>query len=49
MWKVTDQGLAEISSVNVDIVINAIASGETNSAYAGGADGHIVRLDSNRG
>lgn len=47
LWKVTDQGLAQISNVNVDLVINAIASGEPNSAYAGGTDGHIVRVDTN--
>ncbi|ENN72604.1 hypothetical protein HUJ04_006739 [Dendroctonus ponderosae] len=45
-WKVTNVGLSDEGSVNVDIVINAVATGETSSIYAGGSDGHIVRVDS---
>ncbi|XP_066246498.1 uncharacterized protein [Euwallacea similis] len=46
-WKVSDQGLVEEGSINVDLVVNAIAPGEPTTIYAGGADGHIVRVDSN--
>ncbi|KAL1491461.1 hypothetical protein ABEB36_012058 [Hypothenemus hampei] len=45
-WKVLNsQGLSDEGSVNVDLVINAIATGQPSSVYAGGTDGHIVRVD----
>jgi len=46
-WKVVNKDtLSDEGSVNVDLVINALATGETNQIYAGGADGHIVRVES---
>ncbi|KAF7268835.1 uncharacterized protein LOC143195514 [Rhynchophorus ferrugineus] len=44
-WKIMNQSLSDEGSVNVDLVINAIAAGDTDQIYVGGSDGHIVRVD----
>ncbi|XP_030755771.1 myosin heavy chain kinase D-like [Sitophilus oryzae] len=44
-WNVQNQSLADGGSVDVDIVINSIATGDQDQIYAAGADGHIVRVD----
>lgn len=44
-WAVGESTLNLENTVNTDIVVNAIAIGEQGSIYAGGSDGHIVRID----
>lgn len=44
-WKLEKDRLTPINKTNVDIVVNTLANGEKGELYAGGSDGHIVRVD----
>ncbi|VEN33883.1 unnamed protein product [Callosobruchus maculatus] len=44
-WNIDDDIVKLDSSVNVDIVINAIALGDKGEIYVGGSDGHVVRIE----
>ncbi|KRT80062.1 WD40 domain-containing protein [Oryctes borbonicus] len=44
-WKIEKGSCQLINSCNADMVINVLAYGEKGEIYAGGSDGHIVRID----
>lgn len=44
-WKLEGGNLSLVDKVNADIVVSALANGEKGELYAGGSDGHIVRVD----
>lgn len=44
-WKFESERLQVVDKTSVDIVVNALANGEKGELYAGGSDGHIVRVD----
>lgn len=44
-WRMERDRLAPIDKTSVDIVVNALATGEKGEVYAAGSDGHIVRVD----
>lgn len=44
-WKLEGNSLTPVDKVTVDIVVNTLANGEKGEIYAGGSDGHIVRVD----
>ncbi|XP_060525856.1 uncharacterized protein LOC132701724 [Cylas formicarius] len=44
-WKIRNGSPSDEGSANVDIVVNSLATGSAGSVYAGGSDGHLVRVD----
>lgn len=44
-WKISNGNVTLVNQCNVDMCINALAVGEKGEIYAGGNDGHIVRID----
>lgn len=44
-WKITNDDVQFVNECNVDIVVNSLLCGEKGEIYAGGSDGHIVRID----
>lgn len=44
-WKITSDDIKLVNECNVDIVVNSLTCGEKDEIYAGGSDGHIVRID----
>ncbi|CAH1967558.1 unnamed protein product [Acanthoscelides obtectus] len=44
-WNIDDDIVKLDSSLDVDIVVNAIAKGDKGEIYVGGSDGHVVRVE----
>lgn len=46
IWKInSDLSNTPNDSCQVSIVINALTAGSKNQIFAGGSDGHIIRID----
>lgn len=44
-WLVKKDGVVPQNTCDVAMVINVLATGEKGEIYAGGSDGHLVRID----
>ncbi|KRT80061.1 WD40 domain-containing protein [Oryctes borbonicus] len=44
-WKIENGTCKPVNSCDADMVVNVLTYGEKGEVYAGGSDGHIVRID----
>lgn len=44
-WTVEGNAIKLVNECQLDMVINALTPGPEGEIYAGGSDGHIVRID----
>ncbi|XP_018332230.1 type II inositol polyphosphate 5-phosphatase 14-like [Agrilus planipennis] len=44
-WKLSGKNLSLVNQCNADFVVNVLAAGPKGEIYAGGSDGHILRID----
>lgn len=44
-WKIENGECKLVNSCNADMVVNVLTYGEKGEIYAGGSDGHVVRID----
>ncbi|XP_022904447.2 E3 ubiquitin-protein ligase TRAF7 [Onthophagus taurus] len=44
-WKIENGACTLVGSVDSEMVVNVLTNGEKGEIYAGGSDGHIIRVD----
>lgn len=45
MWKINESEIAMVDKIPADFVIQAMTTGRVGTAYVGGGDGHLIRVD----